>query len=70
VRCSNNASIQLAGSVTVASGGAWSSAQGTFSPNANTLNAVYTPSAGELASGQVTLTLTTTQQQRLHGRDR
>ncbi|MFZ1692132.1 MAG: PKD domain-containing protein [Flavobacteriales bacterium] len=61
VRCANNASIQLAGSVTVASGGAWSGAQGSFSPNANTLNAVYTPSAGELAAGQVTLTLTTTQ---------
>ncbi len=60
VRCANNASIQLNGSVTVANGGTWSGAGGTFTPNANALNAVYTPSAGELAAGQVTLTLTTT----------
>ncbi len=60
VRCANNASIQLNGSVTIANGGAWSGAQGTFSPNANTLNAVYAPSAGEIAQGYVTLTLTTT----------
>ena len=60
VRCANNASIQLNGSVTVANGGSWSGAQGTFSPNADVLNAVYTPSQGELAAGIVTLTLTTT----------
>ncbi len=59
-RCANNASIQLNGSVTIANGGSWSGAGGTFTPNANALNAVYTPSAGELAAGQVTLTLTTT----------
>lgn len=60
VFCANNANIQLNGSVTVANGGAWSGAQGTFSPNANSLNAVYTPSVGELAAGSVTLTLSTT----------
>ena len=60
VRCANNAGIQLAGSVTVANGGAWSGAGGTFSPNANALNAVYTPSLGEIAAGSTTLTLTTT----------
>jgi len=60
VFCTNNADIQLAGSITVASGGTWSGAQGTFSPNANALNAVYTPSVGELAAGSVTLTLTST----------
>ncbi|MCB9164662.1 MAG: gliding motility-associated C-terminal domain-containing protein [Flavobacteriales bacterium] len=60
VRCANNAGIQLNGSVTVASGGTWSGAGGTFTPNANALNALYTPSAGELAAGSVTLTLTTT----------
>lgn len=58
--CSNNADIQLQGSVTVANGGTWSGAQGTFDPDANTLNAVYTPSVGELAAGEVTLILTTT----------
>ncbi|MCW5899815.1 MAG: gliding motility-associated C-terminal domain-containing protein [Flavobacteriales bacterium] len=60
VFCANNAAIQLNGAVTVANGGSWSGAQGNFSPNANTLNAIYTPSAGELAAGNVTLTLTTT----------
>ncbi|MDX9750480.1 MAG: hypothetical protein RBT71_05320, partial [Flavobacteriales bacterium] len=58
--CANNASIQLNGSVTVANGGEWSGAQGTFTPNANVLNPIYTPSAGEIAAGSVTLTLTTT----------
>jgi len=58
--CANNAAIQLNGSVTVANGGAWSGGGGTFSPNANALNAVYTPSQGEIAAGFATLTLTTT----------
>lgn len=60
VLCANNASIHLGGSVTVANGGAWSGAQGTFTPNSNALNAVYAPSQGEIAAGFVTLTLTTT----------
>jgi hypothetical protein len=60
VYCMNNANIQLAGSITVANGGNWSGAQGTFTPNANALNAVYTPSVGELAAGTVTITLTST----------
>lgn len=58
--CSNNADIQLQGSVTVANGGTWTGAQGTFTPDADALNAVYTPSVGELAAGEVTLVLTTT----------
>ncbi|MCB9200510.1 MAG: hypothetical protein H6596_08490 [Flavobacteriales bacterium] len=56
--CANNAAIALNGSVTGATGGTWSGGTGTFSPNANTLNASYTPSAAELAAGSVTLTLT------------
>jgi hypothetical protein len=58
-KCRNNPNTTLSGSVTVATGGTWSGGAGTFTPNANTLNAVYTPSAGELAAGSVTLTLTT-----------
>ncbi len=58
--CSNNADITLGGSVTGATGGTWSGGSGTFTPNANTLNAVYTPSAGEITSGSLTLTLTST----------
>ncbi len=58
--CENNADVTLAGSVTVATGGAWSGGLGTFSPNINALNATYTPTAAELSSGSVVLTLTTT----------
>src|SRR5690606_16337768 len=58
--CANNATIQLSGAVTVADGGTWSGGGGTFSPSANALNAVYTPSLGEIAAGSATLTLTTT----------
>ncbi|MFN8712825.1 MAG: gliding motility-associated C-terminal domain-containing protein [Bacteroidota bacterium] len=59
-RCANNPAAALGGAVTVASGGVWSGGLGTYSPNASTLNATYTPTAGEIASGSVTLTLTTT----------
>jgi hypothetical protein len=54
------ATVTLAGSI---GGGAtsatWSGGTGTYAPNANALNAVYTPSAAERAAGTVTLTLTT-----------
>ena len=60
VLCGNNADVTLAGSVTIATGGAWTGGAGTYSPNANSLNAVYTPSAAEILAGSVTLTLTTT----------
>jgi gliding motility-associated-like protein len=59
-RCANNAAAALGGAVTIASGGVWSGGLGTYSPNASALNATYTPTAGEIASGSVTLTLTTT----------
>src|SRR5690606_5358324 len=58
--CANNAAIQLNGSYTVATGATWSGGGGTYSPNAATPNAVYTPSAAERAAGSVTLTLTST----------
>lgn len=52
--------ITLGGAVGgAATSGTWSGGTGTYSPNANTLNAVYTPSAAEYAAGSVTLTLTT-----------
>lgn len=59
-KCANNAATTLAGSVTVASGGQWSGGLGTFAPSSSALNAVYTPTAAEIAGGSVTLTLTTT----------
>ncbi|MBV1952666.1 MAG: hypothetical protein KUG64_10800, partial [Cycloclasticus sp.] len=58
--CGNNATVTLNGAVTIAGGGTWSGGTGTFAPNANTLNATYTPSAAEITAGTVTLTLTTT----------
>jgi hypothetical protein len=39
--------------------GTWSGGTGTYSPDATTLNAVYTPSAAEVTAGTATLTLTT-----------
>jgi hypothetical protein len=58
--CSNNASAALSGSVSVATGGIWSGGNGTYAPSSTNLGAVYTPSAAEIANGNVTLTLTTT----------
>ncbi|MBF9222578.1 Ig-like domain-containing protein [Hymenobacter ruricola] len=44
-----------------ATGGLYTtSGTGTFSPNATTLNATYTPSAADIAAGTVTITLTPT----------
>ncbi|MFD1551070.1 hypothetical protein DNU06_04280 [Putridiphycobacter roseus] len=56
--CANNPDVTLAGVVTVATGGLWTGGAGTFSPNANALNAVYTATPAEIALGNVTLTLT------------
>jgi gliding motility-associated-like protein len=59
--CANNSTVSLNGSVTVATGGTWtSSGTGTFIPNANQLNAQYIPSPADTVAGTVTLTLTTT----------
>lgn len=60
IMCTNDGSVTLNGAVQVATGGIWSGGAGTFSPNNTTLNATYTPTAGEISSGSVTLTLTTT----------
>lgn len=57
--CSNNSVATLAASVTVSSGGTWSGGSGTYSA-INSLNSTYTPTAGEISSGSVTLTITST----------
>ncbi|HEU4769725.1 MAG TPA: hypothetical protein VFS77_20320, partial [Pyrinomonadaceae bacterium] len=58
--CAADPDVTLAGSISgSALSATWSGGTGTFNPNANTLNAVYTPSAAEIAAGSVTLTLTT-----------
>ncbi|MEQ8518475.1 MAG: gliding motility-associated C-terminal domain-containing protein [Cytophagales bacterium] len=58
--CADNPSVNLNGVVTIASGGQWTGGGGVFSPNANDLNAIYTPTATEISNGTVTLTLVTT----------
>lgn len=58
--CADDPDVTLNGSISGAAlSGTWSGGTGTFSPNANTLNATYTPSAAEILAGSVTLTLTT-----------
>src|SRR5207244_3647133 len=58
--CGRSPAVQLAGSVGgSATSGTWSGGAGSFSPNASTLNATYTPTAAEISAGSVTLTLTT-----------
>lgn len=59
--CSNDASVQLNGSVTGATTtGNWSGGAGTFATSSSDLNAIYTPTAIEIASGNLVLTLTST----------
>jgi hypothetical protein len=60
ITCAATPQVQLAGVLgSGATSGTWSGGSGTFNPNANTLNAIYTPTAGEIAARSVTLTLTT-----------
>lgn len=61
--CASNPSINLSGTVSAgASTGTWStiSGTGTFAPNANTLNPVYTPSAADITAGSVSFILSST----------
>jgi len=51
--------VTLAGSVSgSATSGTWTGGSGTYSPSNTALNSVYTPTASEISSGSVTLTLT------------
>src|SRR5690606_3963849 len=59
-RCANAPAATLNGGFTVATGGIWSGGNGTFDPSTTNMNAIYTPTAAEIANGSVTLTLTTT----------
>ncbi len=59
--CGGVANVVLNGTVTGATGGTWkTSGTGSFSPNVNVLNATYSPSAADVNSGFVVLTLTST----------
>jgi hypothetical protein len=60
ITCAVASPIQLAGGMGgAATSTTWSGGSGSYSPNASSLNASYTPSAADLAAGSVTLTLTT-----------
>ena len=52
--------VQLAGSASNYVTVTWSGGGGSYDPNANALDAIYTPSATEITAGTVTLTLTAT----------
>jgi hypothetical protein len=58
--CSDNVPISLAGSVVAATGGVWSGGSGTYTPNDSSLNITYAPTLAEIASGSLSLFLTTT----------
>lgn len=59
--CTNTTEISLNGSISGgATGGQWSGGMGTFSPSNTSLNATYIPTTSEVASGQITFTLTST----------
>ncbi len=59
--CGATTIINLNGSVSNATGGVWTtSGTGTFSANDSTLNAQYMATSADIASGSVTLTLTST----------
>ena len=62
VVCSNNSVVQLAGNVQGgATTGNWTTTgTGVFEPNAQTLNATYIPSANDLQTSGINLTLTST----------
>ncbi|MBI4648038.1 MAG: hypothetical protein HY738_16005, partial [Bacteroidia bacterium] len=59
--CASSPTVTLAGQLQEATGGEWSGGSGIFVINNEQLDAQYTPSAGEMAAGEVTLTLTTTE---------
>jgi gliding motility-associated-like protein len=59
--CSQISGVQLDGKVLIASSGLWSSSgTGNFIPSAASLNAVYVPTAADVAAGSVNLTLLAT----------
>jgi PKD repeat protein len=56
--CASSPVATLAGKITgTVTSSAWVGGTGTFNPSRNVLNPTYTPSAAEIAAGQVTLTL-------------
>lgn len=57
--CADASGITLNGSSNTTTGFTWSNGNGSFSPDASTLNATYNPSLTERTNGSVKLILTT-----------
>ncbi len=60
--CANNADITLNGSATIATGFQWTGGSGSFNPGNTAINTIYSPTAAEISSGNINLTLLTTAQ--------
>ncbi len=58
--CENNPATTLGASVSLASGVQWGGGLGTFSPDKQSLNVVYTPTPAEVNSGKVSVVVTST----------
>lgn len=59
--CSNDSEVSLSGIISgPTTTGSWSGGSGNFNPDNTTLNTIYSPTATELSSGSMILTLTTT----------
>ena len=59
--CTNDNAVQLVGQITGATTtGEWTGGAGTYTNSPVDLNAVYTPTAGEISNGNLLLTLTST----------
>jgi gliding motility-associated-like protein len=58
--CINNPNVTLSGTSTTGTGTWSTNGSGTFTPNANSLNATYNPSAGDLSAGSILIFLSTT----------
>ena len=58
--CITATSVNLSGTVTIATGGIWTGGAGVYSPSNTSLNMTYYPTSAEILSGAVTLTLTST----------
>ncbi|MBU0487781.1 MAG: hypothetical protein KKD31_07495 [Bacteroidetes bacterium] len=58
--CEDNPSVTLDGTIVEAGGGIWTGGDGIFTPDDTDPHADYTPSAGEITAGSVTLMLSAT----------
>jgi gliding motility-associated-like protein len=64
ITCANNSPVQLAGLISgPTTTGFWSGGNGSYSTDSSDLNSIYTPTATEVSSGSIILTLTSSNNQ-------